>query len=214
MQKNKPTLFSHKGYTLLFLRTCLWWWVTSSCDIIFRMPVLLSRDTLRATQHTPLASERKLPTILRTRTAQAAGPQTHCIAQTAVRRRRVSGGGRAVTRPESSNWEMPGAHRRAGRAYATDACGYLRSLHRPRGRVAGAVCSPGQPGHPSLEGWERLSPLVGRGGLLGSPALLWALGHLVRAGAEGWHRRGPCGEQEGTVMSACTAREDASAAPF
>lgn len=214
MQKNKTTLFSHKGHTLLFLRTCLRWRVTSSCDIIYRMPVLLSRDTLRATQHAPLASERKLPTILRTRTAQATGPQTRRIAQTTVWWRRVSGGGWAITGLESSNWEAPGAHRRAGREYATDACGYLRSLHRPRGRVAGAVCSPGQPGHPSLEGWGRLSPLVGRGGLLGSPVLLWAFGHLVRAGAEGWHRRGPCGEQEGTVTSACTAREDASVAPF
>ena len=91
--------------------------------------------------------------------------------------------------------------------------GYLHILHRPHVQVAGVVCSLGQPGRPLLEGWERPWPLVGRGGLHGSPALLWVLGHLVQAGAEESHPHVPCGEQKGMITLACMAREDMQVLP-
>lgn len=135
------------------------------------------------------------------------------ITETIIHQQEVSSRDRAIIGLESSNPEALDVHHRVWFTHVMNARGYLHILHRPRARVAGVVCSLGQPGHPLLEGWGHPLPLGGQGGLHGSLALLWALGHLVRVGAEESHPHGPCGEQKGVITSAGVAREDMQMLP-
>jgi len=118
---------------------------------------------------------------------------------------------RGVIDLESPVLEVLGAHHRVWWTAAMHARGYLRIPRRPRARAVGAVGSPGQPGQPVLGGWGRPWPPVGRGGLRGSLAFLWELGHLVRAGGEELHPHVPCGEQNAVSACASAAREDTQA---
>lgn len=136
------------------------------------------------------------------------GLQTHRITETIIHQQELSSRDTAIIGLESSNLAALDVHHRVWLIYVINACGYLHILHRPRVWVAGVACSPAQPGHPLLEEWGHPLPLGGRGGLHGSPALLWVLGHLVRVGVEESHPHVPCGEQKAVITSAGAARQD------